>query len=299
MHKLYAQQVPVRHHQYLTDQSTSHLYLKVHVPAGELFVKESKTCGITHTRIVSPDTSTKWILRNDRAQNGHLIREAVVHHEAIAERRSGEESSLRQVYRVDPIATQREARNIVSEYSLDPTLSTDLNLYLGRGSSMIDLSNLSLNTLSIESAFSDLILTCSRPNQIPMQKLHIHAANADVVLKHIELSRASFIHVQNDMGDTKLMLGPDRFLEEDSPVIELRNGVGDCLLVIDHKHPVRVVVSKGVLAKAEADISSGFSKMTSRGQLTYQNEAAAPLQDTEVTMIHCDLDFGELILFSR
>lgn len=298
-HLVVAQQEPVRQHLYVTDNTTSHLFLQLHVPAGELFVQESQACGMTKTRIVSPDTSTKWIMRNSRAQNGNLIREAVVHHEAIAERQTGEQSSLRQVYRVDPMATQREAREIVSEYCLDPTLSTDLSMYLGRGSSMIDLSNLSLNTLSIESVFSDLVLTYSKPNQMPMQKLHIHAANANVVLKHLELSRAGLVHVQNDMGDTKLMLGPNRYSDEESPVIELRNGVGDCLLVIDSNHPVRVVVNKGVLASAEADIDSGFIRMEERGQLTYQNKAAEELEDEDVTMIHCDLDFGELILFTR
>ena len=109
---------------------------------------------------------------------------------------------------------------------------------------MLDLSNLTLNNLSIESTFSDLVLTYSKPNQTPMQKLHIHAANANIVLKHLEMARAGFIHVQNDMGDTKLMLGPNASPADEKPVIELRNGVGDCLLVVDNNHPVRIVVNK-------------------------------------------------------
>lgn len=101
------------------------------------------------------------------------------------------------------------------------------------------------------------------------------------------------------MGDTKLMLGSGSYPAEEKPVIELRNGVGDCLLVVDSNHPVRIVVNKGVLAKADPSETSGFTKMTDRSQLVFQNRSAENLDDTEVTMIHCDLDFGELILFSR
>lgn len=287
---------PVRKHRYVTDNMASHLYLQLHVPSGELFVQESKECGTTHTKIVSPDTATKWLLSHHPSPDGNLYQEAVVHAQA---QQASSQATLRQVYRVDPMASQHEARAVKSEYCLDPRLSTDLSLYLGHGSSMLDLSNLTLSNLSIESTFSDLVLTYSKPNQTAMQKLHIHAANANIVLKHLEMARASIIHVQNDMGDTKLMLGSGEYPTEEKPVIELRNGVGDCLLVVDGSHPVRIVVDKGVLAKADPDEASGFTKMDNRSQLTFQNNSAAELSDDQVTMIYCDLDFGELILFSR
>lgn len=287
---------PVREHRYVTDNMASHLYLQLHVPSGELFVQESKECGTAHTKIVSPDTSTKWLLTHRPSPDGNLYQEAVVH---AREQQASSQATLRQVYRVDPMASQREARAVKSEYCLDPRLSTDLSLYLGHGSSMLDLSNLTLSNLSIESTFSDLVLTYSRPNQTLMQKLHVHAANANIVLKHLEMARASIIYIQNDMGDTKLMLGAGDFPTEERPVIELRNGVGDCLLVVDSSHPVRIVVNKGVLAKASPGEASGFSKMPNRSQLTFQNKSAEELEDNEVTMIYCDLDFGELILFSR
>lgn len=293
-----SQTEPVREHRYVTDNMASHLYLKLHVPSGELFVQESKECGTTHTKIVSPDTSTKWLLTHRPSPDGNLYQEAVV--EAREQRAaSSSQATLRQVYRVDPMASQHEARAVKSEYCLDPRLSTDLSLYLGHGSSMLDLSNLTLSNLSIESTFSDLVLTYSKPNQTPMQKMHVHAANANIVLKHLEMARASIIHVQNDMGDTKLMLGAGDYPTEEKPVIELRNGVGDCLLLIDSSHPVRIVVNKGVLAKAEPDEASGFKEMPNRSQLTFQNKSAEELEDNQVTMIYCDLDFGELILFSR
>lgn len=292
-----SQTEPVRVHRYVTDNMASHLYLKLHVPSGELFVQESKECGTAHTKIVSPDTSTKWLLTHTPSPDGNLHQEAVV--QASEQRGSSSQATLRQVYRVDPMASQREARAVKSEYCLDPSLSTDLSLYLGHGSSMLDLSNLTLSNLSIESTFSDLVLTYSKPNQTSMQKLHIHAANANIVLKHLEMARASIIHVQNDMGDTKLMLGAGEYSSDQNPVIELRNGVGDCLLLIDSSHPVRIVVDKGVLAKADPGENSGFTKMDNRSQLTFQNKSATELADDKVTMIYCDLDFGELILFSR
>lgn len=295
-HWAVGQTEPVRQHRYVTDNMASHLYLQLHVPSGELFVQESKECGTAHTKIVSPDTSTKWLLTHNPSPDGNLYQEAVVQ---AREQRSSSQATLRQVYRVDPMASQHEARAVKSEYCLDPSLSTDLRLYLGHGSSMLDLSNLTLSNLSIESTFSDLVLTYSKPNQTAMQKLHIHAANANIVLKHLEMARASIIHVQNDMGDTKLMLGAGDYPTEEKPVIELRNGVGDCLLLVDSNHPVRIIVDKGVLAKADPGEASGFTKMEDRSQLTFQNKSAAELEDNEVTMIYCDLDFGELVLFSR
>lgn len=295
-HWVLGQHEPVRQHSHVTDNMASHLFLNLHVPTGELFVRESKECGMAHTRISSPDTTTRWMVTNTPAADGNFVQEAVVH---ASTQPNASQATLRQVYRVDPMASQREAQAIKSEYCLDPRLSTDLSLYLGHGSSMLDLSNLSLHNLSIESTFSDLVLTYSRPNQTPMQKLNIHAANANIMLKNLELARANMIRVQNDMGDTKLILGTALESEEENPVIELRNGVGDCLIVVDSSHPVRIVVNKGMLAKAEPDEASGFQKMEQRSQLTFQNEAAEGLDDDEVTLIQTDLDFGELILFSR
>ena len=295
-----AQPAQVREVAIHTQENSTHQYLQIHVPAGELFLRQSMKCGMSHTKIQASDTSAKWIIREAGVSNGNMMREAVVHTSSVAQAaNSRHHADLRQNYRVDPIASDQEASAIRSEFSVDPSLSTDLNIYLGRGSSWLDLSNLSLNNVSIESSFSDLVISYSRANQTPMQKMHVHVANANVVLKHLEYARASVIHVQNDMGDTKLMLGNRLPHEKETPLIELRNGVGDCLIVIDQDRPVRIAVNKGVLASADADTDSGFIRMDNRDMLTYQNKIAEGLPDQQVTLIHCDLDFGELILLSR
>ncbi|MDP5170626.1 MAG: hypothetical protein NWR72_10295 [Bacteroidia bacterium] len=295
----WSQESQVRETNVPGNAAASHLFLQVHVSGGELFLSESGKCGDAQARISAADTSTKWLVSNRLASNGNAYQEAIVHRSGALASNAAPEANLRKTYRVDPMASQREVGAVRSEFRPDPTMSTDLSLHLGSGSSLLDLSHLTLHNLSVESAFSDLVITYSKPNQTTMQKMHVHAANSTVVLKHLELSRAKLVQVQNDMGDTKLMLGEKPKEIAELPIIELRNGVGDCLVVVSSKNPVRVVVKTGVLAKAEVGDESGFSKLQNTPEPTFENAAAKNLPDAQVTMIHCNLDFGELVLISR
>lgn len=294
-----AQQAQVWEQQVPTEVGTTHLDLQLHVPSGELVLRESGECGKAHARVVAPDSNSQWMFHRQLASNGTCRQEAVVHHAGIAAAPPAldQRANLRHAYRLDPMASDREAHALRSEYRLDPTLSTDLRLHLGRGSSWLDLSAMSLRSVMIETAFSDVVVTYSKPNQVTMQKMHIHAANANLILKHLELANARLIQVQNDMGTTKLMLGMTEAVVEDPPIIELRNGVGDCLVVVDRDHPVKIVVKTGVLASA--NIENDFEKHADAGDNTYLNAAARRNPDQPLTTILCDLDFGTLTLVSR
>lgn len=297
-----SQQAQIKEEHFLSDASASHLFLKVNVPGGELYLQQSGTCGTAVSRVFAADTSCKWMESRHiepRTRNVHQL--LTLHHVGMAASpvSSASAGSLRETYRVDPTVSDQEARAVRSEFRPDPAISTDLNLHLGRGSSLLDLSQLTLHNLNIESAFSDLVITYSQPNQATMQQMNVHAANATIVLKHLEMSRAKLVKVQNDMGDTKIMLGPRPANVAEVSVMELQNGVGDCLIVVDAQHPVRVIVTKGVLASVSASPEVGFNQVHGATQLTYQNQAASRLPESRITTIHAHLDFGKLTLISR
>ncbi len=297
---VWSQTPQVRERNYVNDNPPSHLYLNLHVPAGELYLQASPSCGLAQTKVISRDSSTKWILENSPSRGGNVHQEGVLHyHEIATSPAAGHQANLRHTYRVDPMASQRELSSIRSEYLPDPTQSTDLTLHLGKGSTLLDLSGLTLNKLTVESAFSDLVVSYSKPNQMAMQMMAIHVANADVVLKHMELSRAQLIRVQNDMGGTRLLLGRRQASITEHPIFELKNGVGDCKIFVERSHPVRVLVKTGVLAKVVMESGSGFEEVNKSGVVTYENASAIGKPNDKVTMIHCDLDFGELLLMSR
>ena len=296
------QQAQVREQRIPSDATASHLFLQVHVPGGELYLQQSGTCGTAVSRVFASDTSCKWMqTRKIEPRTRNVHQTLTLHHVGMAASAapSAPSANLRETYRVDPTVSDQLARAVRSEFRPDPSISTDLNLHLGRGSSLLDLSQLTLHNLNIESAFSDLVITYSQPNQATMQQMHVHAANATVVLKHLEMSRAKLVKVQNDMGDTKIMLGPTLPGVAEVTVMELQNGVGDCLIVVDNQHPVRVIVTKGVLASVSASPEVGFHQLQGATQLTYQNQAASRLPESRVTTIHAHLDFGKLTLISR
>jgi len=175
-------------------------------------------------------------------------------------------------------------------YNPDPNIPTELVMDLGRGRSRLDFSDLSLTNVIINTAFSDVTLTYSSANKAKMEQMKIHAAKAKIILKNPEYARADLISIQNDMGDTKVILGNGH---HPGSTIFVQAGMGGCMLILHKNHPVKIVVRKGLLAGEE--IPPNFVKIAKN---EYANAAYQRYPKRATTFI-CNIDFGNLLVIEN
>jgi len=271
----------------------THQYLDMHLPVGELYIKSSQVCGLSYTRLSAPDTTVRHHMVSQVDGNGFHRRhiELVSSQQAQMARMSQEGGSDLRVANVSPaLDAFGDPEALRSELRIDPNLSTDLFLNLGVGASHLDFSGTSLRMVKIHGAFSDVMVSYRVPNQIPMQRMDLHVTKGDVMLKHIELARARMISLQNDMGDTKIILG-DKILSHTT--IMLGSGVGNCTLIVDRAHPVKLVVKGGLFSSQE--ISGSFDES---GKGVYTNAAFRQHCNgnacSHATQIICNMDLGSV-----
>ena len=276
----------------------AHQYFYLKVPVGELYMRPSQRCGMSTTRVNAPDAVARFSVseKSDDDNNLHRYVELKAPN-PTAQSTPSEGSNLRMAGNLNSLDAYGAAQSFRSEVNLDPNLSTDLNLDLGVGAARLDLSNLSLRTVNVKSAFSDVMITYQQPNQVEMKKMHIHVTKGDVVLKQPELARAHHIVVKNDMGNTKIWLS-DRHLPHST--ISVHAGVGDCLLVVDRNHPTRIVIKGGIFSKQ--DVAPTFRNL-SRG--VYANQAFSDHCQTgergcqHSTTVICNLDLGSVSVMEK
>ncbi len=276
----------------------THQYLHLKIPVGELFVNSSQVCGLSLTQLSAPNSEAELQMQEevDGNSNQHRYLELGTR-ELTPKGTESASSNLRVAGDFSSLNAYGSPEAFRSEIALDPNLSTDLFLDLGVGATRLDLSSLSLRTLSVKSAFSDVMLTYDQPNQINMEKLFIHATRGDVILKQPELAKARHIVVKNDMGHTKLIIG-DKHLPHST--ISVHAGTGGCTLIIDQDQPTRIIVKAGIFADEE--FGSGFTKI---GDHVYANQSytehcqAGDRGCAHSTTVICNLDLGTLAVMEK
>lgn len=274
----------------------THQYLHIRVPMGELFMRSSGECGLSLARLRTPEAAVHHDIQQSVDASGNHRRSVVLAHagmrpkganlrtDAADTRPGGDFSSFSR------FGGQKAFR---SEFNLDPNLSTDLHLDLGVGASRLDFSGLSLRNVVIRSGMADVMINYQQPNQIEMQQMNIHVTRGDVILKHPEMARAQLISIQNDLGDTKIVLGDD-YLPQST--ISVHAGVGGCTLIVDKQHPTKVVIKSSVFSSGQK-VGGSFK---SKDQRTFVNEAYITHCQNggkgcpHATRVICNLDLGSV-----
>lgn len=269
-----------------TDESTSHIYLNLEIPVGEMYMQSSGTCGSSYSRLFAPDSFVRHQVITRTNANGNQFRtirlESTLPAQSVQPSPTARMRFTDQMTNLDVFSDKSAYK---SEFLPDPSLSTDLYVDLGVGGSILDLSGLTLNNVSINSAFSNVVVTYSSPNQTAMKKMDIHAASADLTLKNLEMARADLITIQNDMGATKLIVGSGY---KSQATVYLQSGVGSCTLVLDPRQPTQLTLQTGFFASVEVSHSL---KELKKG--VYANKACE--QNPEKCMkIICNVDFGSV-----
>ena len=87
-----------------------------------------------------------------------------------------------------------------------------MNLSIGRGHSRLDLSDMMINRLDMKSHFAEVFIQYNKPNRMSMEKMHVQSIQGKVVLKNLELARAELVTIENELDETKIMIGNGKAL---------------------------------------------------------------------------------------
>ncbi|MEM7372526.1 MAG: hypothetical protein AAF587_28155 [Bacteroidota bacterium] len=273
----------------------SHMYLNIEIPQGDVVMKSSEICGSSISRLTTPNEQVKHQIKTQTDQHGNHLRTVVLSfpEPAKQEMQAKPAPNLRMAEQMTDISLFGELKEITSEYFPDPSMSTDLYLNLGSGESSLDLSGLSLKNVSINSAFSDVLVSYTEANQVRMKEMDIHAAKANIKVDHAELANAELITIQNDMGELELILGDKQTVQS---TIYLQLGVGSCSLLLSNSQPVRLVVKSGLISSVNIEEETFEEK--EKG--VYTNRAYEALADKKkATKIICNIDMGSVTVVGK
>lgn len=281
----------VRMDTFQTSPQTSHMYLNLDLPSGEIRVQSSGICGTSYSQLTAPDSQVRQQILTHTSPDGNQMQKVSL--ERFVQAQEREElalrggATLRFAEQVSEVNLLEEERSFQTAYHLDPTFSTDLYINLGVGNSELDLSGLSLHNVSVNSAFSDVFINYQEPNQVRMKELEVHTAKADIVLEQAEMANAELITIQNDMGATELILGDTHLAQS---TIYLQSGVGSCHLKIAAGQPVHLVLRSGMFASVDVGeefIEQEKGVFVNQSYLNQSNKQSA-------TRVICNIDFGRI-----
>lgn len=269
-----------------TDEGATNMLLNIKVPSGEMYLTSSGLCGKSLSSLSSSREQASHKYSSKVAVNGTVRRSIDVQYGGTGSGKainSGSVATMRLANPGTPVSYR-------SEYKQDPSLDTELVLDLGSGGAMLDLSDMSISRVVINSAFSDVLVSYSKPNLVSMDEMEIHTARAKITLKNLEMARAKRIQVRNEMGDTKLVLGNNG---RPASKIFVKSGVGDCMLIIDRNQPTKIVLEGGMFSKIEVEES-----FKPHGKGTYVNKAYYS-NPGKCTTVFCEVDLGNISLMAK
>ena len=267
--------------------SSHHMDLRIDIPVGEIHMGNSGVCGASISRVLTPNPQVRQRVHTTSDSHGNLTRMIQFEHPQ-AQQNSAFARTAASDLRISSSLNEAgpsPSNAYKAEYLSDPSMSTSLFVDLGIGASRLDLSGLSLTSAGINSALANVTITYSEPNQVVMEKMDVHATKANVVLKNLEYARAEMITIQNDMGETKVIIGNGYFPQS---TFFIQSGVGSCSLIIHKKQPVQIVLRKGFFSSLELPDTY---VMMSKG--VYANKAFLKNQEKGIKII-CNIDFGNI-----
>lgn len=270
-------------------EHVNQMLLKMEIPMGETFVRASGCEGSAMYQLSVPDSLPHHAVEERESGNGTYSCTIKM---TPPQNNMGATASanLRMADQLTALNTYADPKAYIAAFCPDPNLNTDLFLDLGVGASRLDLSDLRLNNVTINSAFADVLVHYDKPNRQEMTQMTIHAANANVVLKNLEQARSRHVVVHNDMGNTKMILGKGYVPNSE---IRVRSGVGGFTLVLDSKQAVELILNTGFFS--EVELPETFKKISDG---TYINQAVQDSPDQRIK-IHCEVDFGKIVVIER
>ncbi|MEL6650898.1 MAG: hypothetical protein AAFQ87_08860 [Bacteroidota bacterium] len=273
-----------------TANQVKHLMLKLEIPTGESFVRSSGCHGSAIYRLAVPDSQDHYRVETQSEGSGIYTCNLTL---TPPKPRTdpGLAANLRLSEQLTDLGTYTNSGEYKTSFCPDPTVKTDLYLDLGVGASRLDLSDLQLSNVNINSAFADVIVHYAKPNRLEMDQMSIHAASANVLLKNLAQARARQVTIHNDMGMTKLLVGKNYLPGGE---ITIRSGVGGLVLVLDPEQAVELRMKAGFFSEVNMP-KEGFKEIADG---TYINTAVQQSPNERV-IINLEVDFGKITIIER
>ena len=277
-----------------TDSNLHLMELNLQIPAGEVFIKASPSCGHSFFKLYADDEKLIPRVSDGADASGNWVRAIALDVQQGKPDNSMTQASARSADFSQQVFLNSSDRTnaLRSTYNPDPSVSTDLYLDLGVGRSRLDFSDLSLNSVEIHSAFADLHIAYTQPNRIRMEKMDIHAAKAKIVLKNLERSQAELVSVVNDMGNTKMILGNT---PHEGMTIHVQQGMGDFSLILHPDHPIKIILKNGLFSSTS--LPEGGVGFSQESKNTYVNQAYKESKGEHATILICTIDFGSISIY--
>ncbi|MEZ4685204.1 MAG: hypothetical protein R3B47_03810 [Bacteroidia bacterium] len=274
-----------------TESGSGHLFLSMDIPKGDFTLNSSGLCGNTVYKVFDEGKEMEPVMvtQKDQAKNLHQRFELVLPEQLQAKGVVQVASTS-----LEPRLISRKSENdkpIHTLYCPDPSIPTDMNLSIGRGHSRLDLSDMMINRLDMKSHFAEVFIQYNKPNRMDMEKMHVQSIQGKVVLKNLELARAELVTIENELDDTKIMVGNGKPC---GTTVFVQQGMGDCLLYVHPGHPLKITVRDGLFTSST--LPPDFE---AKGENTFVNQAWKAREEAEGdkmlgTTIICSFDMGKL-----
>lgn len=278
-----------------TESGSGHLFLNLDIPKGDFTLNSSGLCGNTVYKVFDEGNDMEPVLHTQRdpSKNLHQRFELVLP-EQLQAKSVIHVASANLEPRLSSRSTGKE-KPVHTLYCPDPSIPSDLNLSIGRGHSRLDLSDMSINRLDMKAHFAEVFIQYNKPNRMNMEKMHVQSIQGKVVLKNLELARAELVTVENEMDDTKIMIGNGKPC---GTTVYVKQGMGDCLLYVDPGHPIMIRLKDGLFTSSTLP-----PDFVATGENTFVNQAWKARESEEGgkmlgTTIICSFDMGKLKITS-
>ncbi len=141
----------------------------------------------------------------------------------------------------DPAKYLAELRPAINQLLL-------LDMQLGHGSAWLDLTDLRVRGVNIESSNADIFLSYKKPNLEKMERLRLASGMSKIVFRNMEYARARKISIDNGMGDTKIIIGEKLY---NSTVLEVGVGAGACEIMVHKNVPMKLILRSSLFSSIE------------------------------------------------
>ncbi len=261
------------------------------IPIGQTFINKNSCQSHHKVRFHAPERTAKTHILHDTVKSRRVLQTQVSmmssntsSYVASISNASGHQVKMRGTMSVndDPTKYLAEVRPAIHQ----PLV---FDLQLGHGSAWLDLTDLRVRGVNIESSNADIFLSYKKPNPERMQTLRLASGMSKIVVRNLEYARAEKVFIDNGMGDTKIIIGEQ---VHNPAMLEVGVGAGACIMMVHQDAPMKLILENGIFSSVE--IPDNFYPS---GDNTYVNLAYKKNPQKGITAV-IDLGIGTFTLIS-
>lgn len=218
------------------------------IPIGQTFINRNNCQSFHKVRFHAPEQTAKTHILHDTA--GRVLQTQISMmssntstYMASMTSNSGTQIKMRGSMSVndDPTKYLAEVRPAINQLLL-------LDMQLGHGSAWLDLTDLRVRGVNIESSNADIFLSYKKPNPEKMQRLRLASGMSKIVFRNLEYARAEKIFIDNGMGDTKIIIGEKLY---NGSTLEVGVGAGQCVIMVHKDVPMKLTLENSLFSSVE------------------------------------------------